>query len=412
MNLTGLNQEIALQLIGRLRQGRNVIFGANLFSVGREDWIKGAHQVFDDIEVTGDSVVRFLRGNYGVGKTNFAARLFQAGLARGWVAAYVELSDQVMLHEFHQVFSQIVDRIYLPEQLDSKTAQVVSPRGFVGVLDLHFRKLRRAMNLDHGADIPASARGDLISRVNVVLQSGRIYGEFAFAIRSYFEARIDNDRDTVSLLERWFRGEPGVGIRGILRPVSKVTGKEYLRCLSAFLIGVGYKGLLIIIDELERIMEESQIRRRKSYTILRELIDNVDGENGMRRTCLYAAAPPGQFESQKGFIEVEALASRIQAPLVLRPGLVDYTATIIDLDTAPLTEDEQVELARNIRGIHSIARDWPAEAFISDTELKSLVKEINAERTYTDTRVREFCVEIVSRLESVHHSTKNVSNAQ
>jgi len=72
--------------------------------------------------------------------------------------------------------------------------------------------------------------------------------------------------------------------------------------------------------------------------------------------------------------------------LVLRPGLVDYTATIIDLDTAPLTEDEQVELARNIRGIHSIARDWPAETFMSDTELKSLVKEINAERTYTDTR--------------------------
>src|SRR5713226_9561524 len=128
--------------------------------------------------------------------------------------------------------------------------------------------------------------------------------------------------------------------------------------------------------------------------------------NSLRQatSCLYAAAPPGQFESQKGFIEVEALASRIQAPLVLRPGLVDYTATIIDLDTAPLTEDEQVELARNIRGIHSIARDWLAVKFISDSELKNLVKEINAERTYSDTRVREFCVEIVSRLESVHYS--------
>src|SRR6266536_5765924 len=124
MNLTGLTQEMALQLIGRLRQGRNVIFGANLFSVGREDWLRGAQQVFDDIEVTGDSVVRFLRGNYGVGKTNFAARLFQAGLARGWVTVYVELSDQVMLHEFHQVFSQIVDRIYVPEQVDNKSVEV------------------------------------------------------------------------------------------------------------------------------------------------------------------------------------------------------------------------------------------------------------------------------------------------
>jgi hypothetical protein len=400
MQLTDLNQETALQLLNRLRTGRNIIFGANLFSVGREKWIKGAERVFKDIEITNDSVVRFLRGNYGVGKTNFAARVFLNALSRGWAAVYVELSDQVMLHEFHQVFAQVVERMYAPDQVNFATDLSPSPCGFMGILDLQFKKLRNAVGLDAGGDISAGARSDLIARVNRGLQTARIHGEFAYAIRSYFEARIDADSETISLMDGWFRGDPASRIRGVLRPASRVTGKEYLRCLSAYLINCGYKGLLIIVDELERIMEESLVRRRKSYTILRELIDNVDGENGMKSTCLYAAAPPGQFESQKGFIEVEALASRIQAPVVLQPGLVDYTATMIDLDLAPLTEVEQLQLARNIRDIHAIGRN--SNHSLTDADLKKLVVEINLKRQYSDTRIRDFCVEVVSRLESVY----------
>src|SRR5207302_1538815 len=127
-------------------------------------WLTGVDQVFSDIEVTGDSMVRFIRGDYGVGKTNFAARLFHSALRRGWVAAYVELSDQVMLHEFQQVFSQIVDKMYVPDQVDQGSAETVAPLGFIGVLDRHYAKLRKAMGLGPGADIPGSARNDVVAR--------------------------------------------------------------------------------------------------------------------------------------------------------------------------------------------------------------------------------------------------------
>ena len=183
-----------------------------------------------------------------------------------------------------------------------------------------------------------------------------------------------------------------------------MTGKESLRSLSALLRGMGYGGTLIIIDELERIMEESKIRRRKSYTILRELIDNVDGENGMKTSCLYAAAPPGQFESAQGFIEVEALASRIQGPIVVN-GNVDYTAAIVDLDSAPLTGEEQIHLAKNLRWLHGIARDWDAKKHIPDAALTSLVNEIGSTKSVTRLRVRELCIGVISALEREFVST-------
>ncbi len=406
MDLSNISQETALQLIGRLKQGRNVIFGASYFSVGRDQWVKGAEQVFDDVETTGDSMVRFLRGNYGVGKTNFAARLFHSALSRGWLAVYVELSDQVMLHEFHQVFAQVVDKMYAPHSAGAGPTLAAQPQSFIGVLKHHYKKIRESMGLGRGADVPATAKNEVNARINTVLQGRRIYGEFATAIRTYFDALIEEDRDKAALIECWLRGDPNAVLKGFLKPISKVTGKDHLKSLSSLVVGFGYKGTLIVIDELERIMEESTNRRRKSYTILRELIDNVDGENGMKNTCLYAAAPPGQFESQKGFIEVEALASRVQAPVITHPDLIDYTSTVVDLDTAPLTQCELNELARRIRDIHGVARGWEAKNSLPDTEVLALVKDIGRAKPYCNSRVRDFCVEVTAALESRYQAQK------
>jgi len=41
--------------------------------------------------------------------------------------------------------------------------------------------------------------------------------------------------------------------------------------------------------------------------------------------------------------EVEPLASRIQAPIVIAAGEIDSTATVIDLDRSPLTLKEQAK---------------------------------------------------------------------
>ena len=91
--------------IGRLKAGGNVVVGAHLFSVGREVWLRGAEQVLKDLETTGDAFVRFIRGDYGVGKTNFAARLFHQALERGWAVSYVEIGDAAPMHEFALVLA-------------------------------------------------------------------------------------------------------------------------------------------------------------------------------------------------------------------------------------------------------------------------------------------------------------------
>ena len=228
MDIHTLTQDTALQLIGRLKQGRNVIFGADLFSVGRETLIKGADQVYDDLEHTGDSVVRFIRGDYGVGKTNFAARIFHGALRWGWIGVYVELSEQVRLNEFHEVFSEIVKNMYAPEQLGPHELNGLQPLGLMGVLDLHYKRLRKAVGLDPGSDVAASVRNDMSARIGTILQKHRVYGDFASAVRTYFDARIDNDGATVALLHRWFLADPDIRCppEEFLGPSQKLTGRN------------------------------------------------------------------------------------------------------------------------------------------------------------------------------------------
>jgi hypothetical protein len=400
MDIEKLDQRAALQLIGRLKAGRNVIFGAQLFSVGRQSLIRGAEQVFKDIQVTGDSVVRFIRGNSGVGKTNFSARLFNHALGAGWTAAYVELSEKVTLHEFQHVFSEVINKLYTPRQLLENPLDPGLPNGFIGILDIYYKELRSAVGLEIGSDIPSNLRSDILTRVNTILTRWHIYSDFASAVRSYFQAKLDGDHETLELIKRWFRADPEIRIKelGILRPIHKLNAKDHLRSLSCILLAFGYRGVLIILDELERIMQESRTRRIKAYTILRELMDNVDGENGMVNTCFYCAAPPAQFESQKGFIEVEPLASRIQEPVMANKGDVDPTGAIVNLDKSPLIRVDQIELAKRILQLFRIARQCSFPD-LNDNAIEGVVTQILKRRPYCDSRVRDFCVELISVLE-------------
>ncbi len=402
MSNTQLPKELALQVILRLKQGRNVVFGAPLFSVGRERWIKGAEQILKDLEATRDAFIRFIIGNPGVGKTNFAARLFHLGLGRNWVSSYIELSDTIAFHEFHNLFAAVASQLYLPETASDLKAEPSRPDGILGMLDRFVERCKTSFGLSLGADVPSTFRTELRHRLNSLLLSAAIHGDFAAATRAYVEARLDQDAEKQALLSRWWGAEPSSAIKavGVFRSIDKTNAKEHLRHLTALVVALGYKGTLVIIDELERIMDQNESRRKKAYVLLRELIDNVDGQGGMRQTCIYCAAPPSQLESARGFIEVEPLISRIRSGLSSSRAKPGYLETIVDLEKAGLTEENRRNLARKIRDIHSAAREWDASAVLDDRALDALIKKLTKDHSFNAGRVRETCIEVVNALEA------------
>src|ERR1051326_1260172 len=86
-----LNRQKAVRIIQSLKQGSNCLDGAGLFSAGRETLFHAAEEALEEIELSGGSWVRWLRGRYGQGKTHFFARLMEIAFARNWVTTYVQV---------------------------------------------------------------------------------------------------------------------------------------------------------------------------------------------------------------------------------------------------------------------------------------------------------------------------------
>src|SRR5437762_10969240 len=92
----------ALRIIEKLRQGTDCLERVNSFSAGRGTLLKVATDLFEELEVSGGAMVRWVRGRTGQGKTHVFARLIEIAHDRNWVTSYVQISEPGYGTELHR----------------------------------------------------------------------------------------------------------------------------------------------------------------------------------------------------------------------------------------------------------------------------------------------------------------------
>lgn len=362
---------LALRIIESLRSGANLLEGASLFSAGRKTLFAVAEEGLGELEISNGTSVRWLRGAPGQGKTHFFARLMEMGFRNNWVVSYVQISakdEGRELHRFDQVYAGIIANCLTSAMIDGGRVDPGATSGWNWILDDWYQGLRRLAG-GPNAEVPSFRLRDVIEQAMTGLRRKyNLSASFAQALREYARAKADNDEGYASLLRDWFHGhdvhaqgsetKKRLRIAGILEPISRKNAKEMLRSLSSFLAYRDFGGFLLLIDEVENVLGQTTANRRNAYTILRELIDNVDDRHGMMRTAFYIAATPDFFDAEHGITEHEALASRVLPP---SPGLPPNPAgSIIDLGAFPFTPEDYREIGGKIADLYAIAKNQPA----------------------------------------------------
>ncbi len=367
-----LDRARALRIIQALRQGSNCLEQVSRFSAGRDVLFSGAADSLEELEISDGAAVRWVKGGYGEGKTHFFARLIEIAHLRNWVTTYVQVSGKgqgTELHRFEEIYAAIVQNCLCRDLVAEEQGRVEPGRisGWRWILDQWYLRLRRlAVGRDTG-DVPSFRLRDEIEHSMTSMRTEwNIQGAFAEALRQYALSSADGDEAWRSVLLSWFCGETvhsrGADTRsrlqgaGIRDSISRRNAKSMLRSMSAFLRWLGYGGTLILLDEAENILEQPLSARRTAYTVLRELIDNVDDRNGMTRTAFYVAGTPDLFESAKGIVEYEALATRVL--LTMPADTFSPVSTLVDLSAAPLTPDDFAEMGRRVMAVHAVATGW------------------------------------------------------
>lgn len=375
-----ITREHALRIIQSLRQGSNCLEGVSQFSAGRDILFKAAADNLEELELSGGSCVRWLKGRYGQGKTHVFARLIEMAFDRNWITSYVQVSGRgegTELHRFEEIYAAIIKNCLTKDLVAEQQGSVDPGRipGWDWILDRWFSELRKlAVGRDTG-DVPSFKVRDVAEQtMTAIRRRWSIQGSFAEALRQYAIARIDGDENWAQIVLAWFSaddvhsrgGEIRTRLRqsGIREPIKRQNAKEMLRSLSTFLRYRGFGGILVLLDEVENVIQQTPSARRTAYTVLRELIDNVDDRHGMTRTAFYISGTPDLFDGEKGLTEYEALAARVLLPSDLSHP--NPAAAVVDLSLYPLTKESLALIGEKITQLHSIAKNLPPDSKVQE----------------------------------------------
>ena len=196
-------------------------------------------------------------------------------------------------------------------------------------------------------------------RIHMVIGNleGMVNGfEFARAVLLYYEAyNMANDRMKSNVI-RWFRGEyptkteskQDLNINFI---VTDDNWYDFLKILAAFMIHAGYKGLLVIVDELVNIFKIPQSgTRQNNYEKILTIYNDVLQGKAQHIGFLLGGTPQCIEDKYKGVFSYEALRSRLSEGHFAIVGRKDMLSPIIRLNM--LTDEEMYVLIEKLALMH------------------------------------------------------------
>jgi len=188
---------------------------------------------------------------------------------------------------------------------------------------------------------------------------GMVHGfDFARAINLYLKAYNSGDDNKKSAVLRWFRGEYSTKTEankelGINVIVSDDNWYEYLKLFSQFIVRAGYKGLIVIIDELVNLYKISNsITRQSNYEKILTIFNDTMQGKAKNIGFILGGTPQFIEDPRRGLFSYEALKSRIEEGRFSNAGLRDMFGPVIRLEV--LTSDELFFLVQKILEIHTI----------------------------------------------------------
>jgi hypothetical protein len=345
---------IANILINALKGGVVPRVGLEYITVGRTQEISA---ILHDIEMIeqGSASFRFIVGKYGSGKSFLLQTIRNYATAKGFVVVDADLSPE---RRFAGTKGQgLATYKELIQNLSTKS----KPDG--GALPLILEKWISGIQAAVKAqpNVREEDFDDLVERQIYAVASsleGMVNGfEFAKAVVTYWKAYKQDDAALKSNVLRWFRGEypsrkeakDDLGINFI---VTDETWYDFLKIFAAFLVEAGYKGMLVIIDELVNIFKiPNSITRANNYEKILTMYNDVLQGKARHIGFLMGGTPQCIEDKYKGVFSYEALRSRLAEGHFATAEIRDLSAPIIRLKM--LSQEEMYILVEKLMNIHA-----------------------------------------------------------
>lgn len=337
-------KRVAAVILNSLKGGVVPRIGLPYITVGREVEISA---LLTDLSLIADggASFRFLVGRYGAGKSFLLQTIRTHAMGEGFVVADADLSPERRLQ-------------------GGQGQGLATYRELIRNISTKTRPEGGALNLILDRWVASCADADE-SAVNAQLAplEEMVHGfDFARMLRRYRAAVSEGDEEVMSRVTKWIRGEYRTKSEaraelGSSTIISDDDWYDYVKLIARFLVCSGYKGMLVLIDELVNLYKiPNAITRQYNYEkILTMYNDTLQGK-AQYLGMIMGGTPTSIEDRRRGVFSYEALRSRLAQGRFAREDLKDMLAPIIRLQ--PLTYEELLVLIEKLMQIHAGYFGW------------------------------------------------------
>lgn len=348
-------RRIAAVILNSLKGGVVPRIGLPYITVGREVEIQALlHDL--DLIADGGASFRFLVGRYGSGKSFLIQTIRTHSMGENFVVADADLSPERRLQGGQgQGLSTYRELI---RNLSTKTR----PEGgaLALVLDRWVINIQRKAAEECGSSSGTVYDQAFHSVLEVFLEPlcELVHGyDFSAVLKIYAFAFAEEDMEAKACVVKWLRGEYRTKTEarrelGVNACIADDSWYDYLKLLAEFLTGAGYKGLVVMIDELVNLCKiPNSVTRQNNYEkILTMYNDTLQGK-AHHLGIIMGGTPQSIEDRRRGVYSYEALRSRLSQGRFASEGLSDMLAPVIRLN--PLTYEELLVLIEKLADIHA-----------------------------------------------------------
>ncbi len=367
-------KRILSSLIRSISAGVVPRLGAPYIAIGRDDEIAALLSDLNQVS-DGGAAMRFLIGKYGSGKSFLMQLMRGYALERGFLTADCDLSPERRI--CGSKGAGIATYRELIRNLSSKT----SPEGgaLSGIISKWLSSLMSEVASGGISPSDPSFGSEVTKRVYDVTREleNSVGGfDFAYVITEYYRASVNNDDEKKSHALRWLRGEyetktearRDLSVNSI---IDDDSWYDYIKLWAEFGRQVGYKGLVVFIDECVNLYKISnRISRENNYEKILSMFNDTLQGKAKGLDIIMGGTPQFLEDTRRGLFSYEALRSRLTDSRFGSDGYRDLMGPVIRLRR--LSDNELYALITRLTRLHGQHFAWTPR--VTDEDMTVFLK--------------------------------------
>jgi hypothetical protein len=353
--------------------------GIEHLAVGRKEEIDAIATDLDNVGEAG-AVFRIISGSFGSGKTFLLQLARNYALERNYVVMDADLSPE------RRLTGTQGQGLATYRELTKNMATRTRPDGgaLATILEKWISGVQADVIQEQGLTTADPTFASAVERKifdTVNSMEGLVHGfDFSQVLATYWRGYTEQDESKRTAALRWLRGEYATkteareSLGGTVRVmIDDDAWYDYIKLLAQFVSAIGYKGLIVIVDEGVNLFKITHTQARlanyeKLLTILNDCLQGKAEHLGV----LVGATPQMVEDTRRGLFSYDALRTRLQeSRFAARADLRDMSGTVIKLE--PLSFEEVYVLLQRLRHLHAVYHGYAER--VSDAELKGFMEE-------------------------------------